>query len=471
MSHLSRRNFMKNSMLAAGATFAVGNRVLGANDRINVAVTGIHGRGGSHISEFQKMDGVEVIVLVDPDKNTFPGRSKQVEDLGGKKPETYQDIRKALENKDLDVLSIANTNHWHSLSAIWGIQAGLDVYVEKPCSHNIYEGRKLVEAARKYGKIVQHGTQSRSSGNWWRLAEHAKRETFGKITVSRGLCYKRRNSIGFAKFDKPPENLAYDLWLGPAPKQPYNSNLVHYNWHWFWDFGNGDIGNQGVHQMDIARWMIPGAKLPNRVISLGGRFGYEDQADTPNTQIAIFDYGDSQIIFEVRGLPTPNYLGSNRQVVHFEKGYVSGNKFYPNGSDEGESIPNVDVDMGPDGGHFGNFIAAVRSQKQSDLNAEILEGHLSSALCHMANISYQVGRDFPFDHIPEELEGNDAALDALERMKVHLKDNEVDLSNTHLRIGRELIVDPLKEQFINDPRANALATRTYRSPFVVPEKV
>ncbi len=476
MAQTNRRNFIK-AMGITGAAFAINGtkasrNVLGANDTIRVAVTGIHGRGGAHINEFQKMDGVEVVCLIDPDAGTFPRRVKQVEDLGGKTPKTYQDIREALENEDLDVLSIATTNHWHSLSAIWACEAGLDVYVEKPCSHNIHEGRILVETARKHNRIVQHGTQGRSSRGWWRLAEIAKRGTYGKLLISRGLVYKRRTSIGFQPFGKPPEELNFDLWLGPAPDQPYNKNLVHYNWHWFWDFGNGDIGNQGVHQMDIARWMIPGVTLPKSVVCVGGRLGYEDQAQTANTQVVIMDYGQSKLIFEVRGLETDQYLGSGTgDIVHFEKGYVVRGKFHPKDGGPAENLPPVDVDLGPGGNHFSNFIAAVRSKRKSDLNAEILEGHYSSALCHLANISYRVGREFPFDTPPKEFTDDDAAMETLDRMKEHLKNNNVNLKETNYVIGRKIYVDKVSEKIVDDPRADALTTRTYREPFVVPDKV
>ncbi|MBN2327811.1 MAG: Gfo/Idh/MocA family oxidoreductase, partial [Candidatus Omnitrophica bacterium] len=289
MSKVIRRNFLKSSLgAAAGAAFTLSGtrasgQVLGANDTIRIAVTGIHGRGGSHIGEFQKMDKVEVVCLIDPDAGTFDRRIMQVEELGGKTPSTYQDIRQALEKEQFDALSIATTNHWHSLSAIWACQSGRDVYVEKPCSHNIFEGRKLVESARKYKRIVQHGTQGRSSGGWRRLEEIIKQGIYGKLLVSRGLVYKRRPSIGFKPFEEPPKEVDFNLWLGPAPDQPYSGNLVHYNWHWFWDFGNGDIGNQGVHQMDIARWMIPGGIYPKSVVCVGGRLGYVDQGETANT--------------------------------------------------------------------------------------------------------------------------------------------------------------------------------------------
>ncbi len=479
MPRVNRRNFLRSSMgVAAGAAFAISGtsasgKVIGANDTIRVAVTGIHSRGSEHIEEFQKMENVEVVCLVDPDTRTFSERIQQVEKLGGKTPQTFQDIRRALESKEIDVLSIATTNHWHALSAIWGCQAEKDIYVEKPCCHNIFEGQKLLEAARKYKRIVQHGTQGRSEQPWWRLAEIVKKGTYGKLLVSRALIYKRRESIGFKPFETPPPELDYNLWLGPAPQQPYNGNLVHYNWHWFWDFGNGDIGNQGVHQMDIARWMIPNAQYPKSVVCIGGRFGYVDQGQTPNTQIAIMDYGETKLITEVRGLETETYPGAtgSDDVVHFEEGHVAGDKFYPKNGGTPEALPEIEVTLGPGGGHFGNFIAAVRSRKKNELNAEILEGYYSSSLCHMANISYRLGRDFPFDTPPESFTGNDSALETLDLMKMHLQKNGVNLKETNYRIGQTLIVDPKTGHFVDDPLANAYATRTYRKPFVVPEKV
>jgi hypothetical protein len=477
MSRVTRRTFLKQSLGVAGGLFTISGTkasgvVLGANDTIRVAVSGIHGRGGSHVSEFMKMQGVQVVALVDPDARTFAERIKQVAKLGGKTPKTFQDIRKALEDKDIDVVSIATTNHWHALQTIWACQAGKDVYVEKPCSHNVHEGRIAVEAARKYNRIVQHGTQGRNDRGWWQLAELVKKGTYGRLLVSRGLCYKRRDSIGFKPNEAPPPELDYDLWLGPAPEQPYNTNLVHYNWHWFWDFGNGDIGNQGVHQMDVARWMIPGATLPKSVISLGGRFGYEDQGQTPNTQIAILDYGETQIIFEVRGLPTDRYRGSSiGNILHFEEGIVVDDRFYPKGSDQAVDMPKVDVKLGPDGGHFGNFIAAVRSRKQSDLNADILEGHLSSALCHLANISYRLGKPVPFNPKTKALGDNKETYETLARMEEHLTKNGLKLEEMTYQLGRKLEVDAKTESIIGDPEANKMLTREYRKPFVVPEKL
>ncbi|HOJ62738.1 MAG TPA: Gfo/Idh/MocA family oxidoreductase [bacterium] len=477
MTPIPRRSFLQRS-LTAGAVFAIsgtqaGRTVLGANDLIRVAVSGIHGRGGDHINEFMRIDGVQVVCLVDPDARTFENRIKQVEKLGGKTPKTYQDIRRALEDKDIDVLSIASTNHWHSLSTIWGCQAGKDVYVEKPCSHNVREGRVCVQAARYYNRIVQHGTQGRSSRGWWQLAEHAKKGTFGQLVISRGLVYKRRDSIGFKPNTDPPAELDYDLWLGPAPDQFYNANLVHYNWHWFWDFGNGDIGNQGVHQMDIARWMIPGATLPKSVICVGGRFGYIDQGQTANTQVVLMDYGTTQLIFEVRGLPTDTYMGADGSddVMHFEAGTVVNGKFIPKEGGQPHDLPEVDVQLGPGGGHFQNFIAAVRSRKSSDLNADILEGHYSAALCHLANISYRLGQPVPFSSSIQPFGDNAGAQEAFERMKQHLVMNGVKLEDTAYFLGRKLEIDPATETITNDIQANDMLTRYYRPPFVVPETI
>ena len=477
MSKQSRRTFLKKSLGAAGAVFAISDarsfgQVLGANDTIHVAVTGIHGRGGDHISEYTKMKGVQIVGLIDPDSRTFAGRIQQVTKAGGKPPKTYQDIRKALEDKDIDVISIATTNHWHTLSTIWACQAEKDVYVEKPCSHNLHEGRVAVEAARKYNRIVQHGTQGRSEPGWRQLAEIVKKGTYGNLLISRGLCYKRRDSIGFQPNGTPPPELDYNLWLGPAPEQPFNTNLVHYNWHWFWDFGNGDIGNQGVHQMDIARWMIPGARLPKSVISLGGRFGYKDQGQTPNTLITVFDFGATLLMFEVRGLPADKFQETGvGNILHFEAGIVANHKFYPKGGGKPEELPKLDGEPPTDLDHFANFIAAVRSRKTSDLHADILEGHYSSALCHLANMSYRVGQPVPFKPKTKALDQYKAADETLDRMEEHLVKNGVKLEETTLQQGRLLKVDAEKERILDDPEADRLTTRNYRAPFVVPEKL
>ncbi len=488
MSELSRRQFLGRSLTAAGvgAGFAIGGtkssgRIIGANDTIRIGVAGLNGRGGSHVDEFTKMKGVEITYLIDPDTRTYANRVAEVKKYGGgQTPKTVADVRRALDDPNLDAVSVAAPNHWHALITVWACQAGKDVYVEKPCSHNVHEGRVAVEAARKYERVVQHGTQSRSMAQWADLAEVAKQGKYGKLLVSRALCYKPRGSIGFKPNTTPPPEVDFNLWLGPAPERPFNTNLVHYNWHWFWDFGNGDIGNQGVHQMDVARWLIPGATLPKSVQSLGGRFGYRDQGETPNSQIALFDYGDTQLIFEVRGLKTDDYRGEKvGNMAHFEEGVVApakgGLRFFRKGAKGAAGEPVVKTEVaarGPGKGHFGNFIAAVRTRKTEDLNADILEGHYSSALCHLANISYRLGKSEPFNEKTKAFGDNKEAYETLARMEDYLAhDNGLKLDGLSYRLGRKLTVDAKTESFAGDPEADALLTRPYRKPFVVPDRI
>jgi predicted dehydrogenase len=491
---------MNQSLAAAGvgAGFAISGtkssgRVIGANETIRIGVAGLNGRGKEHVSQWAGMaPNVEISYLVDPDTRTFKQRLEYIADKGGRTPTTVQDIRRALDDKSLDAVSVATPNHWHSLITIWACQAGKDVYVEKPCSHNVHEGRIAVEAARRYNRIVQHGTQSRSSRDWALAAAAIQSGKLGKLLVSRALCYKPRGSIGVKPNGPPPHELAFDIWLGPAPNQPYHANLVHYNWHWFWDFGNGDIGNQGVHQMDIARWLIPGASssghsgsatFPKTVLSLGGRFGYRDQGETANTQISVMDYGETQLIFEVRGLKAEAFHGQKiGNIAHLEEGIITdvaiGRKhevqFYPKG--ETKSVPlsslvRIEPERGPGQGHFGNFIAAVRSRKVEDLNADILEGHYSAALCHLANISYRLGREVSFSKPTKAFGDDKEAYETLRRTEDHLRNNGVVLDGLNYRLGRKLTFDATSESFADDSEANRLLTRQYRAPFVVPERL
>ena len=461
----------------AGTAFAISGtkssgRILGANDTIRIGVAGLNGRGKSHVGAWLGMENVQIAYLIDPDKRTFGGHLRNIERKEAPTPKTVQDIRVALEDKDLDAISIAAPNHWHALLTIWACQAGKDVYVEKPCSHNIHEGRMAVEAARKYKRIVQHGTQGRSGDLGARMAEYARSGALGKLLVSRGLCYKSRPTIGFKESKSPPPELDFNIWLGPAADQPYHENLVHYNWHWFWDTGNGDIGNQGVHEMDKARWAIPGATLPQSVIGIGGRFGYTDQGQTANTQIAIFDYGQTQLIFEVRGLPTDKFDGEGvGNTYHFERGTFAGGKFIPKNQDKPVEAPKLKIQRGPGNNHFANFIAAMRSRNVSDLNADILEGHYSAALCHLANMSYRLGEEVPFNKKTKAFGDNKEAYETLARMEEHLTTNGLQLDGLKYRLGRKLIVDAKSETIVNDPEANKLLTRNYRKPFVVPEKI
>ncbi len=472
MSKQTRRGFLRSTLAAAATVTIAGTkssgRVLGANDTVRVGVAGLNSRGGAHVGAFAKMKDVEVVYLIDPDTRTFSKRLDQL-NKQSTKPTLVQDIRKALEDKNLDAVSVATPNHWHALITIWACQAGKDVYVEKPCSHELHEGRLALTAARKHNRIVQHGTQGRSNPLAAKIAAIVKSGTLGKLNVSRGLCYKDRKSIGFKPNESPPSEVDFNIWLGPAPERSFNTNLVHYNWHWFWDFGNGDIGNQGVHEMDMARWMIPGAKLPKSVQSLGGRFGYKDQGETPNSQIALFDYGDTQLIFEVRGLPTDAFKGVKiGNTLHFDGGVIAGGKFYPKGSDKAAPLPNVQaIPRGPgDGNHFANFIAAVRSRKIDDLNANIEEGHYSAALCHLANISYRLGQPVPFEPRTKAFGDNREAYDSIERMNEYLHaKNKIELAGLKYQLGRKLTIAPATESFVDDKEADKLLTREYRKPF------
>jgi predicted dehydrogenase len=475
MSKVTRREFVKGSIAAMATITIAGTKasgqVRGANDRIRIAVAGLNGRGSAHVGAYVGMPNVEVSYLVDPDTRTYRSRLEQV----GERPAPYlvKDIRRALEDRNVDAISIATPNHWHALMTIWAAQAGKHVYVEKPSSHNVREGRVTVDAARRHNVIVQHGTQSRSDAAWANTIAAVQSGRYGRLLVSRALCYKIRNSIGTRPNTNPPAELDFNLWVGPAQQTPHHANLVHYNWHWFWAFGNGDIGNQGVHQMDIARWAIQGATLPASVISVGGRFGYTDQGETPNSQVTLMDFGQTKLIFEVRGLRCEGYRGQTiGNVFHTEQGVIAGHRFFPRGQGNGEAIPQMDTARRPGGGnHFANFIAAVRSGRREDLNADILDGHYSSACCHLANISYQMGAPAAFAPRTRAFGDNTEAVEALERLEQHLTAHNLTLADLRLHVGRRLEVSVRDENFNGNAEANRLLTRQYREGFAVPERI
>jgi predicted dehydrogenase len=429
------------------------------------------------------------VALCDVDRKVLGQNAEAFEKKYGRKVDTCVDIRKLLEDKNIDAVSIATPNHWHSLATIWACQAGKDVYVEKPCSHNVFEGRQCVEAARKYKRIVQHGTQSRSESGWAKQVAAIASGQYGKLLVSKGAASKNgsgRWSIGFKPIKEPPENLDYDIWLGPAPQQPYHENLVHYNWHWFWDFGNGEIGNQGVHQMDIARWAIPGSTLPRSVISMGGRWvnsteghpPFTDQAQTPNCQLTIMDFGGPLLVFEViglvgrAGLDGKKYPPNVGNEFYLEAGVIRRGKFYPKGSDQAEPLVDVEVKMGPGDGHFENFIQAVRTRKVEDLNADIAEGHLSAACCHLGNVSYRLGTQVAGAMKPDVLGRHEEIAKSWNKVRETVKGTlGLDLSKSTYQLGALLTFDPKTEKFTDSRKANALLTRPYRKPFVVSSRV
>jgi predicted dehydrogenase len=481
MRSLTRRRFLQGAAAAVAFPLVTisgtksSGRVVGANDAIRVAVAGIHGRGKDHIAELLGQKDVRIVTLVDPDSSLYDERKKPIVAKGGKEPTCVQDVRKALEDKDLDAITVATPNHWHSLLTIWAVQAGKDVYVEKPLSHNVTEGRRCVEAARRYQRMVQHGTQQRSSSG--RAAEIAALQSgkYGKLVVSKGYCCKPRWTIGTKAPGKPPAALDFDVWLGPAPEQPYHGNLVHYNWHWFWDFGNGDIGNQGVHEMDVARWAIAGATLPSKVWSLGGRFAYEDQGKTPNTQMAVMEFGDVLLVFEVRGLVgpmTPAFPQRVENEFYTTEGRIAHGQFYPKNGGPAEKVQGAPAKVTP-GGPFGSWLHAVRTRNAADLNADVEVGHYSAALCHLANISYRLGERVPFDPPTKRLGDNKEVVETFENLRENLKGVGVKLQETTYTLGKVLTVDAAEERFTGEgaEAANALLTRAYRKPFVVPEKV
>ncbi len=297
--------------------------------------------------------------------------------------------------------------------------------------------------------------------------------------MARGLCYKLRPSIGKVSGpQQPPKTMDYDLWCGPAPNNPPMRNTrngtVHYDWHWIWDYGNGDLGNQGIHQMDVARWGLGKKELAPAVLGVGGRLGYLDDGQTPNTMICVFNYGDSELIFEVRGLPTKDYLGATvGNIFHCANGYLvcssysTATAFSP----KGEIIKQFGSKSDNDNLHYANFVKAVRSRNAGELHAEILEGHLSSALCHLGNISYRLGTDQPFNKKTNAFGDDKAAAETLARTAEHLKDNKLNLDATTYRVGRSLKFDPQAEQFLGDKEADAMLTRPYRKGFEVPAKV
>jgi len=422
----TRRTFLMTTGGAAISHVLAGK--VSANDRIRVAVLGVNGRGTDHIRGFQRQSDAEVVLLCDPDSNVAAKRAAEFEQKYGRKVETAADLRTVFDRKDIDAVSIATPNHWHSLAAIWACQAGKDVYVEKPASHNVWEGRKMVEAAQKHQRIVQHGVQLRSSEAIREGVQLLRDGVIGKVYMARGLVFRWRPSIGNSPNVAAPPHINYDLWTGPAPRRPFSRRLVHYNWHWHWDYGNGDVGNQGIHETDLCMWGLD-VGLPERVTGMGGKFLFDDDKETPEVLTTLFHYPSQKkmIQFEVR-----------HWCTNLEDGAGVGNIFYGSegymvvkGYDTFEVYLGQKREKGPSrqagGDHYANFIKAVRSRKTSDQNGPVESAHLSSALAHLGNIAF--------------------------------------------RLERQLKFDPEKEKFIGDDEANRMLTREYRAPFIVPAKV
>jgi predicted dehydrogenase len=447
MSTISRREALP--VLTGAAFLARPGRILGANDRVRVALCGVRGRGTDHLHNYSKLKNVEIAAICDIDQSVAAKCLANMDRMGLAKPQVYTDVRKLLDDKSLDAISIATPNHWHTLIAIWGCQAGKDVYVEKPCSHNLWEGGQLVKAAKRYDRIVQHGTQIRSAAAIREAIQKLHDGELGEVYMARGNCFKWRETIGHAAVEPIPAGVDYDMWTGPAPVRPFTRNRFHYNWHWNWMYGNGDLGNQGVHQIDVARWAL-GVGFPNKVSAIGGHFMFDDDQETPNSLNCSFEFdppgGKRRVItFEVRhwmtnheaGIGTPELGARDRNGVG---NIFFGSKGYMSCGDEDadtykvwlgkEQAPQPGVHAGSELDHFRNFIECVISRKKEDLHAPIEEGHISAGLMHLANASYRLGRTIQFD--------------------------------------------PETQQAVGDPEANALLRddpRGYRKGYAVPEKI
>ncbi len=447
---MTRRQFLAGS--GSAMLWGTGRAWAGANDRVRLAVVGIHGMGQSHIDAYLKLPNVEVAALCDVDENQFgPVIKKHFAGRGLKTPKTYTDLRKLYEDKEIDGVSVVTPNHWHTLAAIWAIQAGKHVSVEKPCCHNVFEGQKLVEAAKKYRVLVQDGAEQRSNPCAQTMAKFLHGGGLGEVYMAKGICYKWRNTIGRYPDEAVPAGVDYDLWLGPAPKRPFNKNRFHYNWHWNWEYGNGDMGNQGVHEMDIARWGL-GVTLPTKITAMGGHFMFDDDQQTPNVLMAMYEF------------PNPEGGGDKKKILQFEvrhwiangedgmwlrgasqgnaykatsSGNVTGNLFFGSKGYMAKDVNKWITYMGEKrepgesgeglGNHYQNFVEAIRSPDPAAFNKGIEDGFYSCAVIHLGNIAY--------------------------------------------RLGRTLTFDPATMRFPGDAEANAMLTREYRAPYVVPDRV
>ena len=479
MNPVSRRRFIQSSSLAGASFFIAGThvsgKVFGANERFRIAVVGLNGRGKSHIAGWLEQPNVEIAYLIDPDKDVLAARMKDLETKteGRFKTKGLSDLRKALEDKNLDAISIATPNHWHSLMTVWGAQAGKHVYVEKPMSHDVAEGRIALEAQRKYRVVVQHGTQRRSSEQIAGLHEMIQAGHFGKLKISYGLACKSRDSIGFASHSASPRNLDWNLWKGPAIIDSYHANYVHYNWHWLWRTGNGELNNQGTHQLDVARWALDdGLTHPVRAMAIGGRFQWKDQGETPNTMFGLAQYPNGQYVyFNVRNV---DYEGYQRQVenqYYFEDGgKIIKDLYYAKGSSVGEPIDVKPGNVTP-GGNWGSFIAACRAGDPSMANGDAADAHYGCVLGHLMNNSYRLGKAVPFNKKAGRFGDNKDAAEHFGQLHDIMADG-VGLAKDgeQYTVGPWLEFDPESKKHVGKlaGRANALLKDDNNRGFKVP---
>ncbi|HJN07448.1 MAG: Gfo/Idh/MocA family oxidoreductase [Pirellulaceae bacterium] len=470
---ITRRQFVKRSAATAavvGIPMVAPSRVLGANEEIRVGLVGLGGRGrGAHVPGFEGQKGVTVVAISDADQQRMGSTAEMIQSKYGHKVEQFTDMRKMFDRKDIDVIGNATQNYWHGLSTVWACQAGKHVYVEKPLSHYIGEGRQMVDAARKYDRIVQCGTQHRSEAKFPKAIQWIREGHLGKIKYVTAFANKPRSSCGRRETPLPiSDYVDYDLWCGPAKKVPLYRNKLHYDCSFDWNTGDGESCNQGVHEVDVARWCLGETMLPRRVMSIGGRFSFNDACDVPNTQIIYYDFPTAPLLYEVHNLrqskgvsETPDYRGERVGViVNCEGGLVSLYRGIAWDND-GKQVQTFTGG----GDHFANFIGAVRNGRREDLNAEVEVGHASTAVCHVGNISYRVGQ------VASATEQRAAVRDVpvwnkmYDRFAAHLKANEIDINTATL--GPWLEVDRQNERFKDHDEANRLVQGFYRKPYVV----
>jgi predicted dehydrogenase len=481
-SRPNRRQFLEESMWAAAAmaTADPGELLWGesasrsALDQLGVAVIGVRGRGHTHLGFFAGRCDTRVLYVCDVDEQVGASRVAQVaRRQGGHRPTLAVDLRRVLDDPRVDIVSIATPHHWHALAALWAMQAGKDVYVEKPVSHNVREGRCLVRAARHYERICQSGLQTRSSPALREAIRFVRRGGIGRLSHARAICYKHRSSAGPRGRYPVPPHVDYDLWLGPAAVAPLSRPRFHHDWHWQWPYGNGELGCQGLHPLDFCRWGLGLPTVCRSVVSWGGRFARRDAAQTTNTQLAVCDFGGKSIVVETCGLSSGPYqqvqvgailqgsdgylaMMSQDRAVAFDTAGNEIQRFHCGGGSQW---------------HFLNFLQAVRRRNCGQLNADIEEGHITSALVHLANISYRLGRPVAWEAARDQLPsgaGSEMVAEAAERMQAHLGSHGVDIRTTPFRLGAFLTCDPATETIVNHVSANRLLSRDYRSPFVMP---
>jgi predicted dehydrogenase len=449
---MDRRKFVKNAGYTTGmmavAPVALKNFVnRSPNDTLNVAVVGISGsnrprvrgmiggRGMVHVNTYADIPNVRVTAICDVDERLLSGASAEVEKLFGQKPRTEVDFRELIEDKDIDIISVATPDHWHALQTVWACQAGKDVYVEKPAHQLVAEGKKMIEAARKYDRIVQNGITWRSSKATKAGVKFIADGKLGDVYMARGIVYRHRVSIGHMEDGPIPEGVHWDIFLGPAPYRPFNENRYIYQWHWFWDTGTTEFGNNGIYRMDGARWALNIDTHPVKIHCSGGLYGRKDDQEVPNILSASYEYEDGKIIQnEVRSLYTnPEGVEKhNGTFIYSDEGWMalSGGSFktyFGKNNEPGPSMSDSDLPDEEKTNVWENFVECVRSRKREDLDCDIAEGHLSASLGHLGNISY--------------------------------------------RTGRKLTFDPKAEKFVEDKEADTYLTRDYRPPYVMPEKV